>query len=292
MQTLIDAIEAAETQLLEAHVVFGHGTTNAFDEAAWLTLWRLGLPLTDLAVHESDVLSLEQISAVQALIQERIISRKPAAYLTREAWLQGVPFYVDERCIVPRSLIAEPLCAGTLDLWLPEDCETPRILDLCTGNGSLAVLAALCYETASVVGADLSPDALAVARINGEKHSLQPRIEWLQSDSLTAVNGVFDMVLCNPPYVNQASMDALPQEFLAEPALALAGGLDGMNFVRGLLKVVANYLTPQGFLVLEIGHEKAFFDAAFPALNPVWLDTSGGDEQVLLLRREDLQPTP
>jgi ribosomal protein L3 glutamine methyltransferase len=288
MTTLIQAVEAAAQRLREAGVSFGHGTTNAFDEAAWLVLWRLGLPLDELDAVADRALSDDEQAAIDALVQQRIATRKPAAYLTREAWLQGVPFYVDERAIVPRSLIAEPLADGTLDAWLSE--RTRRVLDLCTGNGSLAVLAALAWPDVAVDAADLSADALAVARINVERHGLQQRITLHQGDGLAAVAGrpPYDLILCNPPYVNAGSMAALPAEYRAEPALALAGGADGMDFVRGLLRDAPAHLSEHGVLVLEIGHERPFFEAAFPRLEAVWLPTSAGDDQVLLLTREAL----
>ena len=284
--TLIAAIEAGAQQLSQAGVSFGHGTCNAFDEAAWLVLWRLGLPLHQLDEHAGQMLSPQQQAQIDALIQERITTRKPAAYLTHEAWLQGVSFYVDERCIVPRSLIAELVADGSIDPWLSADSRT--VLDLCTGNGSLAVLAALAYPEVRVDAADISSDALEVARINVEKHGLQERIRLLQSDGLASIKESYDLILCNPPYVNSQSMAALPAEYRAEPALALAGGSDGMDFIRTLLSQAANHLNPQAVLVLEIGHERSHFEAAFPSLEVVWLETSAGEDQVLLLTQEAL----
>ncbi len=282
--TLEQLVQASAERLAAAGVSFGHGTLSAHDEAAWLVLWRLGLPL-DSEIDERPVTS-EQQAQVQAQIEERIPTRTPAAYLTREAWLQGEPFYVDERAIVPRSLIAEVLADGTIDAWLSD--QTTRVLDLCTGNGSLAVLAAMAWPEVQVTGADLSPDALAVARINVDKHGLQDRITLVESDGLAQVPGPFDLILCNPPYVCQARMDALPAEYRAEPELALAGGTDGMDFVRQLFKDAPSRMSEQAVLVLEIGNEVAHFIAAFPALEVAWLDTSAGDDQVLLLTRESL----
>ena len=282
--TLLDLVNASAQRLDDAGVSFGHDTLNAHDEAAWLVLWRLGLPL-DTEIDERGV-TPEQQTQVQALIAERIATRKPAAYLTREAWLQGVAFYVDERAIVPRSLIAEVLADGTIDAWLSD--QTTRVLDLCTGNGSLAVLAALAWPEVQVTGADISEDALAVARINVDKHGLQDRITLLHSDGLAQVPGPFDLILCNPPYVCQASMDALPAEYRAEPELALAGGADGMDFVRQLLQDAPSHMSEHAVLVLEIGNEAEHFIAAFPSLEVAWLDTSAGDDQVLLVTRESL----
>ncbi len=282
--TLKQLIEASAQRLDEAGVSFGHGTLNAHDEAAWLVLWRLGLPL-DMDTDERQV-SPEQEALVQALIEQRIATRQPAAYLTREAWLQGVPFYVDERAIVPRSLIAEVLADGTIDAWLSD--QTREVLDLCTGNGSLAVLAALAWPEVQVTGADISPDALAVARINVDRHAMQDRIRLIESDGLSALPGPFDLILCNPPYVCQASMDKLPAEYRAEPELALAGGQDGMDFVRQLFKDAPSRMRAEAVLVLEIGNEVNHFLAAFPELEVAWLDTSAGDDQVLLVTRDAL----
>jgi ribosomal protein L3 glutamine methyltransferase len=283
---LIDLVEASASRLAGAGVVFGHGTGNAFDEAAWLVLWQLGLPLDDLDGVADMAISPQQRDSVAELIGERIRSRKPAAYLTREAWLQGVPFYVDERSIVPRSLIAELLADASIDPWLGE--STRRVLDLCTGNGSLAVLIAMAYPEVAVDAADISPPALEVARINVGKHGLEGRIRLLQSDGLAAVQGPYDLILCNPPYVNAGSMAELPAEYRAEPALALAGGADGMDFIRTLLRDGPARMSAAAVLVLEIGNERSNFEAAFPRLEVVWLETSAGEDQVLLVTRESL----
>ncbi|VTU34761.1 50S ribosomal protein L3 glutamine methyltransferase [Variovorax sp. PBS-H4] len=287
MTTVIELIEAGEKQLAEAGVAFGHGTTNAFDEAAWLVLWRLGLPLDNLDDAAGRPVSPAEASRVAELLSARIATRKPAAYLTKEAWLQGVPFYVDERTIVPRSFIAELLADGTIDPWLGE--HTQRVLDLCTGNGSLAVLAALTYPDIRVDAADLSSEALEVAAINVTRHALDDRITLIESDGLANVHGPYDLILCNPPYVNTGSMAALPAEYRAEPELALAGGADGMDFVRRLFADAPACMSEHAVLVLEIGNERAHFEAAFPRLEVVWLTTSAGDDQVLLVTRESLK---
>ena len=284
---LIALVEQVAGELEAAGVSFGHGTTNAFDEAVWLVLWHLGLPLDELDAHAERVLLPHEQEAARELLRQRIATRKPAAYLTREAWLQGVPFYVDERAIVPRSFIAEVLADGDIDPWLGE--RTERVLDLCTGNGSLAVLAAMCYPDVQVEAADISEDALAVAGINVEKHKLQARVRLLQSDGLAALPGPYDLILCNPPYVNAQSMAALPPEYRAEPALALAGGADGMDFIRTLLRDAPSRMSEHAVLVLEIGNERENFEAAFPRLEAVWLPTTAGADQVLLLTREALQ---
>jgi ribosomal protein L3 glutamine methyltransferase len=292
--SVLECIQAAALQLTDAGVAFGHGTSNAFDEAAWLVLWQLGLPLHDLDSVKNRPLALSELESIATLLRARIETRKPAAYLTKEAWLQGVAFYVDERSIVPRSLIAEllvqPDFGHALDSWLSPD--TRAVLDLCTGNGSLAVLAAMVFPDVHVDASDLSPDALAVAAINVARHGLQSRITLMASDGLASVRGPYDLMVCNPPYVNAHSMAQLPPEYLNEPAMALdgnrAGGRDGMDFIRQLMQQAAGHLTEQGVLVLEVGHERDHFEAAFPDLKVVWLQTSAGDDQVLLIPREAL----
>ena len=291
-------VASGAARLTQAGVAFGHGTANAQDEAAWLVLWRLGLPLDSVLDEgaEGSVANRPVTPAHQALVatlfEERIATRKPAAYLTREAWLQGVPFYVDERAIVPRSFIAELLADGSIDDWLSD--QTRHVLDLCTGNGSLAVLAAMAYPDVQVTGADLSPDALAVARINVERHGLQERITLVESDGLAALPGPWDLILCNPPYVNATSMAQLPPEYRAEPELALSGnmrgGSDGMDFIRQLLADAPARMSEDAVLVLEIGNEREHFEAAFPDLPVFWLETSAGSDQVLLLTRQALLP--
>ncbi len=300
--TILELIEAGECQLIKAGVAFGHGTQNAFDEAAWLVLWQLGLPLdTPLDGPLDDANSVsnqpvapEKQALIATLFAARIATRKPAAYLTHEAWLQGVAFYVDERSIVPRSLIAEVLVEGSIDYWLSE--ATHKVLDLCTGNGSLAIIAALTYPDVLVTASDLSSDALAVAHINVEKHGLHQRVTLVESDGFAKhtlqTRGPFHLIVCNPPYVNAQSMATLAPEFKAEPALALdgnaAGGIDGMDFIRSLLRDAPAHMAPDGILILEIGNERAHFEAAFSTLPAIWLDTSAGSDQVLLLTREAL----
>ena len=289
--TVAAAVAQAALRLSSAGLAFGHGTTNAEDEAAWLVLWRLGLPLDsdlsdapDSTAHRT--VTAEEAAAVDALIDQRIQTRKPAAYLTQEAWLQGVPFYVDERAIVPRSFIAELLADGSIDDFLGE--HTRRVLDLCTGNGSLAILAAMAYPEVEVTGADISADALAVARINVDKHGLAQRVQLQISDGMESLPGPWDLILCNPPYVNAQSMSNLPAEYRAEPELALAGGTDGMDFIRKLLRDAPARMSEHAVLVLEIGNEREFFEAAFPTLPVFWIETSAGEDQVLLVTRQAL----
>ncbi|MBU4424306.1 MULTISPECIES: 50S ribosomal protein L3 N(5)-glutamine methyltransferase [unclassified Acidovorax] len=289
--TVAALVQSGSDLLTAAGVAFGHGTTNAHDEAAWLVLWRLGLPLdSDLGDGPDSManrpVTPAELAQAATLFDERIRSRKPAAYLTREAWLQGVPFYVDERAIVPRSFIAELLADGSIDDFL--GAHTRRVLDLCTGNGSLAVLAAMAWPDIEVTGADISPDALAVARINVDRHGLQDRITLQLSDGLAQLPGPWDLILCNPPYVNAASMAQLPAEYRAEPTLALAGGADGMDFIRQLLHDAPARMSENAVLVLEIGNERSHFEAAFGQLPVYWIDTSAGEDQVLLATRQAL----
>jgi ribosomal protein L3 glutamine methyltransferase len=284
--TVIELIERSSARLDQAGVSFGQGTTNAFDEAAWLVLWRLKLPLDGLEGVADHAVDDAAALAADTLVTQRIQSRLPAAYLTGEAWLQGVPFTVDQRTIVPRSLIAEVLCDGTIDAWL--QAAPVRVLDLCTGSGSLAVLAAMRWPAAAVDAIDLSSDALKVAQINVERHDLAERITLHQADGFGALRDRYDLIVCNPPYVNAQSMAALPAEFRAEPALALAGGDDGMDVVRRVMQDAAAHLLPHGVLVVEIGHEREHFDAAFPSVDAIGLPTSEGDDAVLLFARDAL----
>ncbi len=288
-------LQAATGQLEAADLAYGHGTTNARDEAVWLTLWKLGLPLdADLDALAARDCSGPEVEAVLALLQLRISSRKPAAYLTHEAWLQGLPFYVDERVIVPRSFLAEFIAAAegaeNIDSWLGE--HTQRVLDLCTGNGSLAVIAALAWPEVQVDAADISPDALAVAQINVDQHGLQDRIRLVLSDGWQNLPDRYDLILCNPPYVCRKGMDDLPAEYRAEPLISLDGGLqgsdDGMDFVRHLLDHALDHLNEGGVLLLEIGNEREHFERAFPTLLGYWPETTSGEGPVVLLTHDAL----
>jgi ribosomal protein L3 glutamine methyltransferase len=290
VRTVAEVVHALAQQFDAAALSFGHGTTSAHDEAAWLVLWSLGLPLDADDEAFTRPVTVDEAAAVAALAQRRIGERLPLAYLTGEAWLQGLPFFVDRRSIVPRSLIAEALAEASIDPWL--HAGTRQVLDLCTGNGSLAVLAALAWPEVQVLATDVSAEALAVAAHNVQRHKLGHRITLAQGDGWLAAPGRFDLVLSNPPYVNAASMATLPPEYRAEPSLALAGGLDGMDFIRPLLAGAAEHLNEHGVLVLEVGHERAHFEAAFVHLHPVWLATASSDDQVLLLTREALRARP
>ncbi len=288
--TLVELVVASAARLKAAGVSFGHGTGNAFDEAAWLVTWSLGLPLDALETKGKRALSGDDAAKAEALIDRRIETRKPAAYLTGEAWLQDIAFTIDERSIVPRSFLAELLVdieeTGTLDAWLSD--RTTRVLDLCTGNGSVAVIAAMAYPEVHLDAADISADALALARINVDRHHLGARIRVVESDLFANLPERYDLILCNPPYVNDASMAALPAEYRAEPALALAGGADGMDLVRRIVAEAAAHLSDDGVIVIEVGHERGHFEQAFPRLECAWLATSSGSDSVVLIARQAL----
>ena len=288
--TLVELVVAQSERLKRAGVSFGHGTGNAFDEAAWLVTWAIGLPLDALETRGQRAVSADDAAKAEALVERRIATRQPAAYLTGEAWLQNVPFTIDARAIVPRSYIAELLVdaeeTGTLDAWLSD--RTHRVLDLCTGNGSLAVIAAMAYPEIEVDAADISAAALELARVNVARHGLGARIRVVESDLFAALPASYDLILCNPPYVTAKSMAALPPEYRAEPALALAGGADGMDLIRRIVAEAPRHLSAEGVLVLEVGHERAGFEIAFPRLECAWLETSGGEDCVVLVERSAL----
>lgn len=286
--TLRDLIRYGVSRLNAAQVALGHGSDNAWDEAVYLTLHALHLPLDTLEPFlDARVLS-EERNRVLDLIDRRVTERLPAAYLTNEAWLRGHRFYVDQRVIVPRSPIAELLDQG-LAPWVQDALAVENVLDMCTGSGCLAILSALAFPYAHVDAVDVSPDALEVARRNVDDYGLTDRLDLHESNLFDSLPPrLYDVIICNPPYVNSGSMDVLPQEYRHEPQLALAGGDDGMNLVRRILEAAPRFLTPEGVLVLEIGHERDFFEAAFPQLSPVWLDTEEASDQLLLLTREQL----
>ena len=286
--TLRDLIRYGVSRLNAAQVALGHGSDNAWDEAVYLTLHALHLPLDTLEPFlDARVLS-EERNRVLELIDRRVTERLPAAYLTNEAWLRGHRFYVDQRVIVPRSPIAELLDQG-LAPWVQDALAVENVLDMCTGSGCLAILSALAFPYAHVDAVDVSPDALEVARRNVDDYDLADRLDLHASNLFDSLPPrLYDVIICNPPYVNSGSMDVLPQEYRHEPQLALAGGDDGMDLVRRILEAAPRFLTPEGVLVLEIGHERDFFEAAFPQLSPVWLDTEEASDQLLLLTREQL----
>lgn len=288
LQSLRDLIRYAVTRLNSADVALGHGSDNAWDEAVYLVLHSLSLPLDTLDPFlDARVLS-EERDRVLALIERRVSERLPADYLTNEAGLQGHRFYVDKRVIVPRSPIAELLNDG-LAPWVQSPETVEHVLDLCTGSGCLAILAALAFPFAQVDAVDISPDALDVTHKNIDAYGLQERVHAHQSNLFEALGArSYDVIICNPPYVNSDSMSLLPPEYRHEPELALAGGADGMDLVQGILAAAPDYLAPEGILVLEIGHEYEHFVAAFPHLEPIWLQTEQASDQILLLTREQL----
>jgi len=286
--TLRDLLRYAVSQFNQAELVFGHGSDNAWDEAAYLLLHTLHLPLDTLEPFLDARLLLEERQRCLSILQSRVEKRLPAAYLTGQAWLQGQRFIVDEHVIIPRSPIAE-LLAEQLAPWLAEPDRVGSILDMCCGCGCLAILAAQAFEAAQVDACDISVDALNVARQNLALHQLEARVTLHHSDGFNQLPPKpYALILCNPPYVNAQSMQTLPAEYRHEPALALAGGEDGMDFIGRLLAQAANYLAEDGLLILEIGHEYAHFTAAFPALEPVWLSTANAQNQILLLTRAQL----
>jgi ribosomal protein L3 glutamine methyltransferase len=286
--TVRDWLRFAVSRFNEAGLFFGHGSDNAFDEAAYLILHTLHLPLDRLDPFLDASLTHGESEQVQAVIERRVKERIPAAYLTHEAWLGEHRFYVDERVIVPRSFIAE-LLREQLAPWLDDPEEIGSALDLCTGSGCLAILAALAFPHAKVDAVDLSKEALEVAAKNVSDYALQDRIELLESDLFVALDGrTYDVILSNPPYVNAESVAALPPEYQAEPALALGSGEDGLDATRQILAKAKSHLNPGGLLVVEIGHNRDALEAAYPALPFTWLVTESGEQFVFMLRREDL----
>lgn len=288
LSTVRDLMRFAVSRFNEADVFFGHGTENAWDEAAYLLLHTLHLPIDQLDPYMDARLTAAEREEALEIVRRRIVERLPASYLTREAWLGDYRFYVDERVIVPRSHIAE-LLREQLSPWVNDPWAVGRVLDMCTGSGCLAIVAAEAFPEATVDAVDVSPDALAVARINVDDYGFGERIRLVESDAFAAIPGErYDVIVSNPPYVNAESMASLPDEYRREPELALASGADGLDFVRVLLKEAAQHLTPDGILIVEIGHNKDDLEQAFPRLSFVWLDTSAGDRFVFMLRRKDL----
>lgn len=291
LSTLRDYMRFAVSRFNAGGLFFGHGTDNAWDEAAYLLLHTLHLPLDRLEPFMDAHLIEEERLAVVKIIERRITERLPAAYLTNEAWLGEYRFYVDPRVIVPRSHIAE-LLREQLSPWIADPWAVGKVLDLCTGSGCLAILAALGFPESTVDALDISADALDVARRNVDDYDLAARIRLVESDAFAAIpSEKYDVIISNPPYVNAASMASLPEEYRREPQLALASGEDGLDFVRRLLAEAATHLKPDGLLVVEIGHNRDELERAFPDTSFIWLDTSAGDRYVFLLRRGDL-PRP
>jgi len=287
--TIRDLLRYAVTRFNTEQLFFGHGSSNALDEAAYLILHTLKLPLDKLEPFFDAHLLQEEVKAVLNVIERRADQRVPAAYITNEAWLGEYRFYVDQRVIVPRSFIAE-LIPDLFSPWVSDPDEVVNILELCTGSGCLPVMLADAFVNAQVDAVDISADALAVAQRNVADYELQDRITLIQSDLYQNVPAKkYDLIITNPPYVNATSMDKLPPEYLHEPQIALAGGDDGMDLVRKIVAGAAERLTPNGILMVEIGNERAFAEAAFPDLNLTWLTTSAGDDMVFLLTADQLR---
>jgi len=286
-----DWFRHAVSRFQAANLVFGHGASNAIDEAAFLVLEALHLPIDALDPFADAKLLTAERRRLDALIEARVTTRKPAAYLLNRAYIQGVPFYVDERVIVPRSFIGELLFSGLVGegglIEAPENVG--RVLDLCTGGGSLAILAARVFPNAAIDAADLSPDALAVARRNVEVHGLSDRIRRVEGDLFSGLRAErYDLILTNPPYVTEAAAAAFPPEYAAEPRLAHVGGPDGLDVVRRIVREARSHLSPGGALVCELGAGREAFEAAFPDLDALWLDTAESEGEVFFAHAEAL----
>lgn len=289
--TIRDLLRYAVTRFHGADLFFGHGSHTAYDEAAYLILHTLKLPLDQLDPFLDARLLPGEIATLINIIERRCTEHIPAAYLTNEAWLGTYRFYVDERVIVPRSFIAE-LIPEQFAPWLMDPDSVFNALDMCTGSGCLAIMLADTFENAQVDAVDISPDALEVARRNVADYGLEDRVTLHQSDIFNTVPmQKYDLIISNPPYVNSDSMSKLPEEYLREPQIALGGGDDGMDLVRRILDGARERLNPDGLLVVEIGNERHFAEAAFPGLELTWLSTSAGDDMVFMVTAEQLQRT-
>lgn len=286
--TVRDWLRYAVTRFNREKIFCGHGVSSVFDEAAWLILSSLALPIDRLDPFLDACIPSDERVALLENIERRAIERVPTAYIVHEAWLGEYRFHVDERVIVPRSFFAELLEDG-LTPWIEDPETVTSALDMCTGSGCLAILMAHAYPNAEITAADLSGDALEVARLNVDEYGLNDQIELVQSDVFANLGGRrFDLILSNPPYVTDDAMDALPQEYRHEPAMALAAGSDGLDVVRTLIAKAAAYLHSEGILAVEVGHNRNLVETAFPDLPFSWLGTHGGDDMVFVLRREDL----
>jgi ribosomal protein L3 glutamine methyltransferase len=288
--TVNQCIDQIAQKLEAATLHYGHGAIDAHSEALWIVSKQLNLSPIEALDHLEVSLTSEQLLTALAVADERISTRKPLAYILGEAWLMGVPFFCSEQSIVPRSWIAELIVDGSLEPWLPAD---GKALDLCTGNGSLAILLALSCPDIHVSACDISMPALSVAARNVDRHGLNSQVELLSGDLWNALpepneENLFDLIICNPPYVNANSMNTLPAEYHAEPALALAGGDDGMDLIRRIIALAPDYLSERGAILIEIGNEYENFKRAFPQIPAIWMEVSAGEEQVLLIQAEDL----
>ena len=289
--TVNQCIDHIAQKLGAANLHYGHGAIDAQSEALWLVSKQVNLSPSEALDHLGDPITDEQQKKALAVADERILTRRPLAYILGEAWLMGVPFFCSEQSIIPRSWIAELIVDGSLESWLPAD---GKALDLCTGNGSLAILLALSCPDIHVSACDISMPALSVAARNIDRHGLNSQVELLEGDLWNALpepneDNLFDLIICNPPYVNTHSMNALPAEYHAEPVLALAGGDDGMDLIRRIIALAPDYLSERGAILLEIGNEYKNFKKAFPQIPAIWMEVSAGEEQVLLIQAEDLR---
>jgi ribosomal protein L3 glutamine methyltransferase len=288
LHTVRDYLRFAVSRFNQARLFFGHGSNDAYDEAVYLILHTLHLPLDRLEPFIDARLTDSESAEVLNIIRQRVEKRIPAAYLTHQAMLGEFSFYVDEWVIVPRSFISELLLAQ-LSPWIAEPDDVHSVLDLCTGSGCLAILAADAFPNAIVDAADLSPDALAVAERNVADYRLQDRVNLIESDLYTKLDGRrYDLIVSNPPYVDAAAVAALPQEYLYEPKMALGSGHDGLDATRIILEQSAQHLNPGGILIVEIGHNRDALEAAYPELPFTWLDVSAGDQFVFMLHKNDL----
>ncbi len=287
LTTVRDLLRFAVTRFNSAELVYGHGTTNAYDEAAYLILATLALPLDTLEPFLDARLLPDEIRDVVEMIEKRAEQRIPVAYLTHEAWQGEFSFYVDERVLVPRSFIYE-LLGEPLEPWIEHPELIHRALDLCTGSGCLAIQMAHHYPDAEIDAVDISLDALEVASINVENYGLGEQINLIHTDMFQGIEDTYDLIVSNPPYVDEESVDELPAEYLHEPELALGSGRDGLDATREILRRAPEFLNERGVLLVEIGHNRDVLEAAFPELPFMWMETSGGDGFVFLLTREDL----
>jgi ribosomal protein L3 glutamine methyltransferase len=291
LTTVRDWLRFAVSRFHEAGLAYGHGSTNAYDEAAYLILHTLHLPLDRLDPFLDARLLPEENATLAGILRRRVEERIPAPYLTGEAWLQGYRFKIDERVIVPRSFLA-PMILDQFAPWLEDPDAVETALDLCTGSGCLAILTALAFPNAEVDAVDLSADALAVARANLVDYGLDARVRLTQSDLFAQLEGrKYDLIVSNPPYVDAEAMAALPEEYRYEPELALASGADGLDAVRVILEQAPEHLNPGGLLAVEIGHNREALEAAFPCIEFTWPELEGGQDTLFLVRREDITNT-
>ena len=288
LRTVRDLLRHATSRFNAAGLSFGHGSDNAFDEAAYLILHTLHLPIDRLEPFLDAALSPREIETVLDIIDRRIDTRLPASYLTRQAWLGEFAFYVDERVIIPRSHIAE-LLGEHLSPWINDPESVRHCLDLCTGSACLAILLAHAFPEAEIDATELSADALEVARKNVADYELEERVHLHQGDVYGSLDRRYDLIVSNPPYVDAAAMSALPPEYRAEPAMALAAGKDGLDVIRRIIDKAASFLAPDGVLVVEVGRDRPALEEAYPDLPFVWLETRAGEDFVFLLAGADLR---